>query len=272
MINIIKTELFRIKKSVLFWVLLALSFASSVLSFALSTSILTVSEISFYESMQLLKAEGETYLALSELCQYLSDSGLFTLICVAVFLSKEFTTGTIRNVVLSNKSRTQTFFAFLITALFISLCYVTAYLVGTLLSFGIFVGFDASVSTAVTAVLSSYLLGICACSFVACCVVMFLFVTGKQSSAIIYPLLLLILVPAIVEVIVLFSQIGSIFDGVLEYQANSVYSWVPFYNKGLFDASNFEMSLVGKIVMYDVVFSVICALIGWLKFRQADLK
>ena len=54
--------------------------------------------------------------------------------------------------------------------------------------------------------------------------------------------------------------------------ANFTGEWIPVLNKSLFDACDVQGKTVGQIALYDVAFSALFTLLGWLRFRKSDMK
>lgn len=201
--------------------------------------------------------------------------------CISIFLCKEFSDGTVRNTLLSNKSRAELYWAYALTAGIIGGSFLVAYFVSALLALGIPFGFGtATFAQGLTSCLTSLMLGILSLVFVISCVLMFMFATGKQASAIILPMLVMALLPSIISSAVelvsgliytlqMLGQNGSVdvpFDFVMDE------SWIPLHNATLFDASNLDGALIGKIAMYYLLFSALFIFLGRLAAVKRDLK
>ena len=155
MINILRTEFFRLKKSKLFWIFFGiccgLPLLSALLNLAMAGIIESITELPEMSDLaELLRSLNVTTTTLSELSSLMSDAALFSLICSSVFLSKEYTDGTKRNVLLANKSRKEMFFSYLIVAIVIGVSYLTAFFAATMLFVATLFGFgDLSAGAAV---------------------------------------------------------------------------------------------------------------------------
>jgi ABC-type transport system involved in multi-copper enzyme maturation permease subunit len=274
MLNIVKSLLFRLKKTKMFWIMLGVCAFLPVLVSLLYHFMLDIVDI-FVDIPLDAGMEAATHLSLTSLVSLSSDVNLFVLLCVSIFLCKEFTDGTIRNTLLSNKSRWQLYSAYGVTSLIIGGSYLLAYFVSTLLALGIPFGFgDVTPNQAISACLCSLLLGVLSMLLVVSCVLLFLFLTGKQAPSIVLPILVTMFLPSIaasavelVSTLVMLVQMGGQWMDV-----NIDYSWVPLYNAFMYDSMNVEGALVAKISMYYVAFTGLFVWLGSLSARKRDLK
>jgi hypothetical protein len=140
MLNVVKSLLYRLKKNKMFWIMLGVCAFLPVLTLLLNNLILQFADI-FVDVPLDMGLEMTTYMTLSELVSLSSNANFFTLLCVSIFLCKEFTDGTIRNALLSNKSRVSLYAGYGITALTIGGSYLVTYFISTLLALGIPFGF-----------------------------------------------------------------------------------------------------------------------------------
>lgn len=275
MINITKSLFFRLKKSKMFWIMMGVCAFLPVLSALLNQLIVEIAKI-FVETPIDLGLEMVTYMSLTGLASLSSDVNLFVLLCTSIFLCKEFTDGTIRNAILSNKSRSQLYFSYAIVGVVVGGSFLLANFVSQLLVLGIPFGFGgATANEVVTSCLCSLLLGILSMLFVVSCVLMFLLATGKQSSSIVLPILVTLFLPGIMSSIV---DIATIVLGLIQMGGDTTitispegYSWIPLYNATLYDSSSVDGALVAKISMYYLAF---CGLFVWLGLTASkrDLK
>lgn len=272
MINIIKVELFRLKKSKLFWIMLGVSAASPLLSMALSLIVTNILlSIAGGGSMNLVETMGITSSLLSGLTQIAGDAALWSLITSAVVLSKEFSDGTMRNVVLANKSRAELFFGYLITAMIVGVTYLTASFAAILLIAAPISGFDGmKAAEGVTAFLCSYSLGILAIAFVQTCVCMFLFGTRKQWATVLFPILICMFAPSIFTT---FITIVTTVKAVQGEVVNADFTrWIPFANMSYYNPADIDGAMVGMNILYLGIFTTMFILIGYYTFKKADLK
>lgn len=275
MIDILRVEFFRLIKSKLFWIMLAICFAAPILlSLALVGLVSLIDAIGGTDSNNisyLLHTIGVTPLTLSELPNVSGNIFLLSLISSSVILSKEFTDGTMRNAILANKSRKQLFFAYLIVAIFIGIAYLLTYFISTLIFVLPIFGFnDLPAGDAATGFLCSLALGICAVVFVQTCVIMFLFSVRKQWATVLFPILITRFVPALFSIIVSIITVGEAFQG--NTLSEAFISWMPFVNASLFNAAAVNGALVGKILLYYAIFSGVFIVSGYFTFEKADLK
>lgn len=271
MISVFKTEMFRLKRSKLFWIMLGVCAILPCLS-ALFLAALGVNDTeSVGGIMELMGQEISVVSSLSSFASLMSDSSLFALICSAIVLCREFTHGTMRNVLLANKSRTQMFFAYFLTALLIGTAYYVTEFVFTLALTGAVLGFGSlTTAQATSSVFVCFALGLCSVLFVQSCVCMFLFCTRKQAGTIAFPLLICILVPGIVEMIVTYFIVAHAIVG--DVVGDAALRFVPFYNATTFNASTIDTWQVIMIVFYDLLFSGVFTIAGYFTFKKADLK
>lgn len=274
MLNIVKSLLFRLKKTKMFWVMLGVCAGLPVLASLLYHFVLDFAEI-FVDLPVDAGMEATTYLSLTALVSLSSDVNLFILLCVSIFLCKEFTDGTIRNTLLSNKSRWQLYSAYGVTSLIIGGSYLVVNFVSTLLALAIPFGFgNVTANQAISSCLCSLLLGVLSMLVVVSCVLMFLFLTGKQAPSIVLPILVTMFLPSmaasaveLVSYLVMLVQMGGQWMDV-----NIDYSWVPLYNAFMYDSMDVDGGLVAKISMYYVAFTGLFVWLGSLAARTRDLK
>ena len=281
MLNVVKSLLFRLKKSAMFWVMLGICVALPIFTLLLTEFVLNIANIFAPVTADEIGLSDLVYITLSGLATPYSIANFLTLLCVSIFLCKEFSDGTIRNTLLSNKSRVQLYRAYALTALIIGGSFLVAYFVSTLLALGIPFGFgSATFGQWVISCLTSLLLGLLSLVFVITCVLMFMFTTGKQSSSIILPLLVMVFLPNIISsavelisgllyMIKMLAQNGSV-DVPFDFFMDG--SWIPLYNATLFDASNVSLALIGKISLYYALFGGLFIFLGRLSAVKRDLK
>lgn len=275
MLNIVKSLLFRLKKTKMYWIMLGVCAALPLLTSLMCSFVLDIADI-FIDLPPNVGFEATTYMSLSSLASLNSDVNLLILLCVSIFLCKEFTDGTIRNALLSNKSRWQLYSAYGVTALMIGGSYVLANFVSTLLSLAIPFGFGSTtpVGHAISACLCSLLLGLLSMMVVVTTVLLFMFLTGKQAPSIVLPLLVTMFLPAIAlsavefvsQLVVLVQMGGQWMDVYIDY------TWVPLYNAFMYDSMDVDGGLVAKISMYYVAFTGLFVWLGSLAARKRDLK
>ena len=269
MVSILRTEFFRLKKSALFWALLfvcALLPAVSVLINYLSVKALSGMDMGVeFDVWEYIKTVNVTGEVLSALPRLTGDS-LFALICTSIFLTKEFSDGTYRNILLANRSRRELYHSFLVMALTVGASYFVASYVSTILFNAVVFGFGTMVPlSVVTACVIAFAMGMVSVVFLQSMTCMFLFVSRKLSVALVCPLVISILAPTFIYSFVeVFAEYGII--------SSMDMTWIPLYNLNLLDLTNIDGALIGKIFLYLIPLSVLFYLLGWASFKKADLK
>lgn len=101
MTEIIKVELFRLKKSALFWIMLGVCAAMPLINLLITSIMYTVLGILNDIPVDVfgLLCQQATAGLLQQMSNVPNDMVLLTIISTAVILSKEFVDGTMRNVV-----------------------------------------------------------------------------------------------------------------------------------------------------------------------------
>jgi len=277
MISILQTELFRLRKSKIFWIMLGLCVALPLLSLALTLSTAGIIDGIIENTpgagslIDLLREMDLTNFALSDFSTLLNDAAFMALICTSVVLSKEFTDGTMRNVILANKSRRQTYFSYLITAVAVGTLYMLTYFAVIMVVYAPIYGFGSSTAgEAASACFCSLALGLISLIFVETCMCMFLFGVRKQWATILFPILICIFAPAITTTIV--TVINAIMSATGSIVSDAVISWIPFVNASLYNAAKIDGGLVGKIALYYLLFSALFVVCGYFTFEKTDLK
>lgn len=271
MINIIKVELFRLKKSKITWVMLGLTVASPLLMALLSI----IANGLFAGSLEnlgiALRSVDLTTQLLGDTSALLGDSSMWALIATAVVLSKEFVDGTMRNVILANKSRAELYFGYLITSLIVACAYLFAYLFTTLAIVAPIFGFsNLNAGQAITAVLCSLALGLIAIAFVQSCMCMFMFGVRKQWATILLPILVCLFAPSIFEIIVQIIAFAMLHVG--QPISEEALRFVPFINLEFLDLTNIDGAVAGMHILYCAVFTAVFVVSGYYTFKKSDLK
>lgn len=270
MIDIVKVELFRLVKSKAFWIMLGIVAACPILLIILNAFAVVIGYGVEGNIIELLRGAGITNVLLQYTTMINNDVVLLAVIASSVILSREFSDGTMRNVVLANKSRAALYFAYLIVAMIVAIAYLAAFYVVLLIIVAPVFGFNASAGKAATAVFSSFGLGIIALIFMESAVCMFLFGTRKQWATILFPLLIWFLVPTLI------SQILEIVSSALAEKGETLslaaQRWVPFVNMQFSSPINIDGAIAGINVMYLSVFTAVFTVSGYYTFKKADLK
>ncbi len=273
MTEILRLQLFRLKKSAIFWVFFALCLALPLveLSFLLVLELIvkTIGEGSLIESLKLVTSTSSVLLSFAD---YSTISSVLAIICSSIMLSREFSQGTARNAILANKSRTQMFGAYACTSLIIGGIYFICNYALTAVCFGLFIGFGScTVGEIISSVLCGFVLGLCATLFAESLVCMFLFSTRKTAATLILPLVICLVGTSLVTTIVELSVIVSDLGGYIV--SETFLKCVPFYNLiYLTNASTPDGLVVGTAILYDLLFAGGFYALGLLAIRKADLK
>lgn len=270
MVNILQTEFFRLKKSVLFWSLFAVCAILPLISVLLELAVfsgLSILDIGVeYDTADIVNALNPAGQALTSIPNLSADFQLFALICTSIFLCKEFSGGTYRNMILANRSRSEVYFSFLLMAVTVGSTYLGVAYVSTVLFNGAIFGFGMMTATEVVAAcVIALALGLVSVIFMQTLMCMFMFLTRKLSVSLICPLLIGIIAPSVIySFIETFSTLGMI--------SVTDTSWIPLYNLNLLDLTNIDGALIGKILLYLIPLSALFGYLGWVLFRKADLK
>ena len=263
MLNVLQTQLYRLKKSKLFWAL----FIEGV--YDLMGNILDSEAAGMLDAM---REEGGA-LTLSSLGKQISlgsDAMLFSIICSSIFLSGEFSGGAIRNMILANKSRTQIFLSFLSVSLIIGFSYLGVSYASTLLCYGALIGFGGvTVNQVFSGCFSTLFLALITVALAQSCVCLFLFFTRKTGPTVAFPIVLVIFAPSLISTIVdLVIGLKMLTGQEIPIQNMG---WIPLYNMNLFDAANIDGGLVGKIALYNIPLAALLATLGWVASKK-DMK
>lgn len=273
MISILKVELFRLKKSTAFWLCLGLCVALPLLSLLLLTAVNAILEsIGENNFLEILLGEnGGVLIMTQELVGWSSgDNILLALIATAVVLAQEFSHGTIRNMIIANKKRSDIFFAFYIVSLIIGITYLLAQLAATLLFFGPVLGFgNLGAGAAVTAVLCQFAMGLTSMLCVQTMVCMFLFVTKKTSLSILLPIVVCMFAPELINgIITVILTSVSMTSEIPE----TVLQCIPFFNWSTLNPQAPQGLNVGMVILYNLLFGALFFWAGISNFRKSDLK
>ena len=281
MLEIIKMELFRLKKSVLFWVMFAVTVALPILSAVTVASLIGVIDkfagvagdagTDAMNAWDMIRNEGLTLTMLTSLAQIGSNPAVLATITSAIVLSKEFGDGTTRNILLANKTRLELYFAYLIIAVIIAFSFLLGSFASTMIVVAPIFGFgELSAGQAVSSCFCSLAMGVVAVLFMEMLMCMFLFSTRKQWAAILFPLLICIFAPSLLMALATLILTTLAVKGQLVSMDSLRY--VPFVGQTVYDASNIDGVTIGMNILYMAVFIAIFVVIGFFTFRKADLK
>ena len=269
MIHILQSQLFRLKKSKLFWAMFGVVAALPLLGIALNVlraellqSVDLGIEVDGWEFIRQTATMGE----LSSVAGSMADHSLFALICTSIFLCGEFSEGTFRNMIIANRSRREIYLSMLSVAVGIGAVYLGVNLASTILFNGAIFGFGTmSAANVITACFVALAMGLITVIFVQSMMCMFMFGTRKLAVALTCPLIICMVAPMLVTG---FVQVGVEFGSI----SPTDMSWIPLYNMTMLDLTVIDGALIGKILLYIVPFAVLFGCMGWVTFRKADLK
>ena len=275
MSNILQVEFFRLKKSKVFWALFGvaagLPLVTAVIYAALIGFVNVISGSDVGSMWELVRTSGMTETSLGSVASVMGDTTLLSVICVSIFLSRDFNNGTFRNMLLANKTRLELYLSHLVMAVTIGACYFGVSFVSTLFIYGAIFGFGTlTFVKAFTGCLVALVMGMVSVIFVQTMTCMFLFGTRKLAVALACPIAICIFAPSFLLAFVQMYDVFNIFaTGEL---VSTDLSWIPLYNSGLLNIGDLDGALIGKILMYNLPFSVLFGFMGWVTFRKADLK
>lgn len=267
MIGILKVEFFRLKRSTAFWVCFGLCIGLLLISmlFLLLTDALLES---WGETDDLLFVGGGVFYYTQDLTSYASDVNILALICTAVILCGEFGGGTIRNMILANKSRRQIFGAFCIFALIVGTIFYFTYFACILLFFGPTFGFyGLAVGQAIITLLCHFAMGLTSLLCVQSFVMMFLFVTKRTSQTILFPMLLALFLPDILSLLV--SLFASLVDVAV---SETFFMYLPFVNWSTLDMLNPNGANVGMVLLYNLILAAVFLFVAYKTCKRSDIK
>lgn len=275
MLNVLQTQLFRLKKSKLFWGLFITCAVLPILGMALLTALMGILS-EFVEDtsiLALLQMEGGemTLMSLGGIINLSSDATLFSIICSSIFLSGEFSGGSIRNMVLANKSRTQIFGSFLSLSLIIGYSYFGVSYVSTLACYGLVIGFKGvTVAQALSGCFVTLFLGMITVALAQSCVCLFLFGTRRTGATVAFSILTIAFAPAIITSIV--EVVVNLKAVIGQTVSTAALGWIPLYNMSMFNASAIDGGLLGKITLYNIPLAALLATLSWVSINKCDLK
>ena len=276
MLNVLQTQLFRLKKSKLFWALFIVCAVLPLIGALFTSALLQIySRIFAGEGADIIgNLEGGefTMSVLRGLASLGSNPALFSVICSSIFLSGEFSGGAIRNMVLANKTRTQIFLSFLSVAMIIGVSYLGVSYASALLCYGVAMGFDGlTVSNALSSCFATLFLALLSIAIAQSCVCLFLFSTRKTGATVAFPLLIIILAPSVISGLV--ELIVGLRVVVGKEVSDVILSWIPLYNlESIYISSTaVDGALVGKIALYNIPLAALFAVFGWLA-SKSDMK
>ncbi len=267
MINIINSQLYKIFRSKMFYILLGIGVALPIVS---TLSLLFVD----------ISIEGQSlgYDVLSTLrtiCSTDSNGNLLAVVGVAIIFGKLYSEGTIRNVIMAGYSRTAIFGASVISAnimaLTISLSVFAVTGIADGLAYGVGSGVTAGVAFAnISASLIVYILSTLTCVAIT---LLFVHLTQKVSGSIVFPLLIIVLlVGMVLGVLFVLTMLGV--------TSMNNFEWIPLiqyyvYNDSLtlsYGTYVLDWALVGKIGIVTFILLAVVYALCWNRLRTSNIK
>jgi len=264
MSKVLNTLLFRLKKSKILWVLLALTVAMALLDVGL-LKLLPLIAGSGSDMVATLLGGDAFATTFSTLARTDSYSAMFVVFFVALFVGTDFSEGTLRNVLLSNKSRLQIYLAYLIVSVGCCIAFVfaqAAVYVVALALMGEFAKY--TLVQALTGIFYSIGLGVLSCLVMAATTLLVLVGTKKRVLAVILPLAGTMVLATVFEVVVLVAQVQGMAVGALQ--------WIPFAQQMFFNAGANNGALLGKILLVNGLLAAGEGVLGYFVFAKAQLK
>ena len=266
MTKVLSTLWFRLTKSKMLIVLLALVAGMALIDIGLYTMlpyILSGEEMGSLEAV--MDLSDMFSLTVTSVARSDSYASMITVIFVALFLGADFSEGTIRNAILSNKSRWQIFGAYLVVATGACLVFVGVQTAVYLVYLACSNGFaDYTTAQVVSGIFSAVGSGFVSCLLMATTALFVLVGTQKKVLAIILPLALNMVCATAFEIVVTLGQMLGSSLGFLQ--------WIPFAQQMFFDAGAVEGALLGKILLVNGLLAIGEGACGYFVFAKAQLK
>lgn len=268
--SIVKMELFRLQKSKSFWICFGLCVGLPILGFAGMLFLLAISNsVPLATLLRQLNVEGGAFMSLAEFVNYATDCNILAIICTATLLGREFRQGTIRNMVVANKSRDSIFLAFWCISLIVGTLFCLVSLVLVTVLYGAVIGFAELPSTTVFTNMLFYItMALTSTLFVQTLTCTFVVAGKKTSMAITLPILIIIFAPSVVSTVVTAVLAALVEDAAT---ITNALQYLPFAN-WTFDVAHVSGANVGMIVLYNLLFTAICFVAGFFPFRKSALN
>ena len=271
MINVFLALVEKTKKSKTLVVLLVLSvllpFANVLLYYALAFLLAETEAVPLDMAIDALGFDGR--LQIAEISAT-GTAGLLSMIAIAILLGGELSSGTIKNAITANKSRTQIFGAYSLFGLCSSVVITLLYYFVSLIATSIFFGYGAyswpsEISVILTVVVLDVFVSWQVSSLCVLCV--FLLKKSAKAWAFFMPLFILTGVSVVVELLAsAYVQIDPV-SGALSFE--SWVGWLPTMQPALL-ANSFTSELALKCVASSAFFATITTALSYLSIRKAD--
>lgn len=276
MTSLLRSMFFRLTRCKMFWIMLGVVAVMPLLELLLLTSLgsalQSVEQEVTADAMDVIRAQNVTASELSGLASVMPLYSLLAVICTSVFLSKDFSNGTIRNIIVANHSRLEIYASHLVVAMTVGACYMTATLLFDLIFVGSVFGFvNMSALQITVAILLAFAMGLVSTAFVQSMMCMLLFASKKLSVALACTIAICMALPSLIVTVITFvGTVDLIFNGTAI--STDAMSWVPLVNAEMLDVSSPDAALVGKILLYMLPLTVFFVFMGWVGFRKSNLK
>jgi ABC-type transport system involved in multi-copper enzyme maturation permease subunit len=270
MINILRQQMYRLKKSSLFWTLFALSGGYVILNLLFNLTTAATTQSSGLSLLEILRMIDSTTERLAELDYYASIPTIFAILCSSILLSQEFSQGTIRNTLITGVSRTEVFFAYLITSYIIGLSCMLINFVAILAIAAPILQFGSLTAAEITTtIFCHFAIGVCATLFTQSLVCMLLFCSRKSSVTISLSLVTcLVIIPFLTGMEAVIVGLKAVENGISE----TGLLCLPFVNLSEIDVNKPAGLAMGMACLYYIVLAVVFCVAGYFTFRKADLK
>lgn len=263
MISIIDSLLYKLFRSKMLYVLLIIACLLPILTgLMIQLGITLIGDLSGIGGIS-IDAITNPLLILGSRVTCSSDYNFLIIIGVALLIGKEFSEGTIRNTIVSGKSRTQIFFAYVVVSIVLVLTVITpSYLVD--------IGTNAVLfdmqqhPNLLQGMLVTYGLVILVNILVAIVTLMFATLFKKTSSSIINSILLFVLIGGILEFVA----------SMLTMQGLNIttISWIPLVQYLTYNASHLDGNIIGRIILITTGLIVIFGGLGLWRLNKTDIK
>lgn len=275
MIDLLKTDLKRALKDKLFIVLLIIGGA-----FAVATPLLYKVIFLFIgldpemlESLELFGLQINAKTMFFTSFSLSNNFGMILPIFIAIILCKDFGSGTIRNKIISGKSRTSIYFSLLITCVILTCAFIFAHAILTLLISLIFFEYQATPFTASDFGYFMASIGLELLVYIFVCALLTFFIVYMKNAG------LSIVMYFVVSFVLMIVGSITLTAGMLSDPTELSYKVLEFLNT----TNVFSTTVIGTGVTYTLkqvlhlvipngVMSIVLILLGLLIFKKKDLK
>ncbi len=269
MINIISSQLYKILKSKMLYILIAIGCALPLLELAMLGSLtdLTVNG-------QTIELGYDAVAMLRNMSIVGSDTNILVIVAIAIIFAKEYSEGTIRNTIMAGNNRATIFGASAISATALMLLIAMPAFVVACLGYGWTFGFGSSgmvTADIVANIFASLLVYLLANMICVAITLLFVHLTQKVSGSIVYPLLIVLLLTGIgTTVLTVLVMLGEMTLDAM--------GWIPLAQfmvyAGTFNYGTYvlDWTIVAQIGI--VSLPLIALLLGatYMRLRSSNIK